>query len=125
VWRCVDLASTDVSEERIASIFRVEKSASGEPAWAGGCTSGEPYTEHSIQQYVYVLSLESFVNIRCRGNRCLPSRCLALNIQVTISSIIQIPNCRMLNFSSLMWTRIFVQWQWLHGGISSDNKIFS
>jgi hypothetical protein len=32
MWRCVDLASTDVSEERIASIFRVEKSASGEPA---------------------------------------------------------------------------------------------
>jgi hypothetical protein len=28
---------TDVSEERIASIFRVEKSASGEPASAGGC----------------------------------------------------------------------------------------
>jgi hypothetical protein len=26
MWRCVDLASTDVSEERIASIFSVEKS---------------------------------------------------------------------------------------------------
>jgi hypothetical protein len=26
---------TDVSEESIASIFRVEKSASEEPAWAG------------------------------------------------------------------------------------------
>jgi hypothetical protein len=25
MWRCVDLASTDVSEERIASIFMVEK----------------------------------------------------------------------------------------------------
>jgi hypothetical protein len=37
MWRCVDLASTDVSEERIASIFRVEKSASVEPAWADGC----------------------------------------------------------------------------------------
>jgi hypothetical protein len=37
VWRCVDLALTDVSEERIASIFRIEKSASGEPASAGGC----------------------------------------------------------------------------------------
>jgi hypothetical protein len=33
--RCVDLALTDVSEERIASIFRVEESASGEAAWAG------------------------------------------------------------------------------------------
>jgi hypothetical protein len=37
MWRCVDLALTDVSEERIAYIFRVEKSASGEPARAGGC----------------------------------------------------------------------------------------
>jgi hypothetical protein len=32
MWRCVDLALTDVSDERIAFIFRVEKSASGEPA---------------------------------------------------------------------------------------------
>jgi hypothetical protein len=37
MWRCVDLALTDVSEEHLASIFRVEKSASGEPAWADGC----------------------------------------------------------------------------------------
>jgi hypothetical protein len=37
MWRRVDLVWTDVSEERIASIFRVEKSASEEPAWAGGC----------------------------------------------------------------------------------------
>jgi hypothetical protein len=36
-WRRVGLVWTDVSEERIASIFRVEKSASKEPAWAGGC----------------------------------------------------------------------------------------
>jgi hypothetical protein len=28
---------TDVSEERAASIFRLEKSASEEPAWASGC----------------------------------------------------------------------------------------
>jgi hypothetical protein len=37
MWRHVDLVWTDVSEERIASIFRVEKSARDEPAWAGGC----------------------------------------------------------------------------------------
>jgi hypothetical protein len=36
MWRRVDLVWTDVSEERIASIFRVEKSDSDEPAWAGG-----------------------------------------------------------------------------------------
>jgi hypothetical protein len=29
---------TDVSEERIASILRVEKSASEEPVWPGGCS---------------------------------------------------------------------------------------
>jgi hypothetical protein len=32
----VDIVLTDISEERIAFIFRVEKSASEEPAWAGG-----------------------------------------------------------------------------------------
>jgi hypothetical protein len=37
MWRRVDLVWTDVSEEHIASIFRVEKSASEEPALAGGC----------------------------------------------------------------------------------------
>jgi hypothetical protein len=39
MWRRVDLVWTDVSEERIASIFRVQKSVSEEPAWAGGCSS--------------------------------------------------------------------------------------
>jgi hypothetical protein len=37
MWRRVDLVWIDVSEERIASIFRVAKPASEEPAWAGGC----------------------------------------------------------------------------------------
>jgi hypothetical protein len=37
IWRHVDLVWTDVSEERIAFIFRVEKYASEELAWAGGC----------------------------------------------------------------------------------------
>jgi hypothetical protein len=37
MWRRVDLVRSDVSEESIASIFRVEKSASKEPAWA--CSS--------------------------------------------------------------------------------------
>jgi hypothetical protein len=36
MWRCVNIVLTDISEERIASIFRVEekrgKSASEEPA---------------------------------------------------------------------------------------------
>jgi hypothetical protein len=34
--RHVDLVQTNVSEERITSIFRVEKSASEELVWAGG-----------------------------------------------------------------------------------------
>jgi hypothetical protein len=37
MWRCVGLVLTDVSEECIASIFRVEKSASEEPVWPGDC----------------------------------------------------------------------------------------
>jgi hypothetical protein len=36
MWRRVDLVWTYVSEERVASIFKVEKSASKEPAWTGG-----------------------------------------------------------------------------------------
>jgi hypothetical protein len=32
MWRRVDIVWTDVSDERIASIFRVEKSVSEEPA---------------------------------------------------------------------------------------------
>jgi hypothetical protein len=31
MWRRVDIVLTDVSEERIASIFRIEKSTSEEP----------------------------------------------------------------------------------------------
>jgi hypothetical protein len=35
MWRRVYIVWTDISEERISSIFRVQKSASEEPAWAG------------------------------------------------------------------------------------------
>jgi hypothetical protein len=38
MWLRVDLEWTDVSEERIAPIFRVEKSASEKPALEGGCS---------------------------------------------------------------------------------------
>jgi hypothetical protein len=37
MWRCVFLVLTDISEERIASIFRVEKSATEEPTLTSGC----------------------------------------------------------------------------------------
>jgi hypothetical protein len=36
MWRRVDLVWTDVSEERTASILKVEKSASEKQAWVGG-----------------------------------------------------------------------------------------
>jgi hypothetical protein len=36
MWRSVGIVWADVSKKRIASIFRVEKSASEEPAWADG-----------------------------------------------------------------------------------------
>jgi hypothetical protein len=39
MWCGVDIALIDVSEERIASIFRVEKSAGWKPEWAG-CVNG-------------------------------------------------------------------------------------
>jgi hypothetical protein len=38
MWCRVDLTWTDVSEERVASIFRVENSASDESERAGGCS---------------------------------------------------------------------------------------
>jgi hypothetical protein len=46
LWRRVVLVWTDVSEERIASIFGVEKSASKEPAWAGGCSLQQRFGKH-------------------------------------------------------------------------------
>jgi hypothetical protein len=48
MWHRVDLVWTDVSEERIASAFRVEKSASEEPAWSGGWSH-----YHSVSYFDY------------------------------------------------------------------------
>jgi hypothetical protein len=42
MWRRVDLGWTDVSDKCMASIFRVEKSTSEEPGWAGGCSLQYP-----------------------------------------------------------------------------------
>jgi hypothetical protein len=50
MWRRVDLVRTDVSEEHVAPIFRLEKSASEEPASAGGCRlSHQPKTPSYIR----------------------------------------------------------------------------
>jgi hypothetical protein len=51
MWRRVDLLWTGVSEESIASIFRVEKSASEEPEWAGGDTFLRNVGSHTIYTY--------------------------------------------------------------------------
>jgi hypothetical protein len=42
MWRRVDIVLADVSEERIASIFRVEekKKSASERAWAGATDAG-------------------------------------------------------------------------------------
>jgi hypothetical protein len=52
--RCLDLLWTDVSEKHIASIFRVEKSACEEPAWAGGCILFRSSRRQSIYIYIYI-----------------------------------------------------------------------
>jgi hypothetical protein len=67
MWRCVDLASTDVSEERIASIFRIEKSASGEPACSLHLTpdhASSPRADFSTLKMETVLSSETSVDAR-------------------------------------------------------------
>jgi hypothetical protein len=58
MWRRVDLVWTYVSQERIASIFRVEKSVSEEPAWAGG--SRLPLSEDGILRSHRCENLKSY-----------------------------------------------------------------
>jgi hypothetical protein len=54
MWRCINPGLTDVSEERIVSIFRVDKSASGEPASGGGCkrSSKKSVNSGSTQHHI-------------------------------------------------------------------------
>jgi hypothetical protein len=60
MWRRVDLMWTDVSEEHIASIFRVEKSANKEPAWARCCS--HVLEDGSLQSHRRE-NLKSYTNI--------------------------------------------------------------
>jgi hypothetical protein len=62
MWHCVGLVLTDVSEERIASIFRVEKSASEEPVWPGGCR-----LSHQSEITSYIGSEQSETECRPHG----------------------------------------------------------
>jgi hypothetical protein len=59
MWRRVDLVWTDISEERIASIFRVEKSASEDPAWAGVSKLQPPDHAGSPLADFYTLKMEA------------------------------------------------------------------
>jgi hypothetical protein len=54
IWRCVDHVWTDVSEEGIASIFSVHKSASEESPWASGCSLQPETSVHTkcTQHYI-------------------------------------------------------------------------
>jgi hypothetical protein len=56
MWRRVDLLWTDVSEESIAFIFWVEKSASEEPEWADGCKYLKMETVVSSEKSVHTRS---------------------------------------------------------------------
>jgi hypothetical protein len=83
MWLSVVLVLTDVSEEHIASIFRVEKYASEEPTWAGACR----LTCHS--RWV-------FVSVNHGSRSSAPSRNLMLDLQghagpCTLSSIVPRP----------------------------------
>jgi hypothetical protein len=60
IWRRVALVWTDVSEECIASIFRIEKSSNEEPTWAGGWrwrlgTETDPVSEKSCFLFSRIL----------------------------------------------------------------------
>jgi hypothetical protein len=70
MWRCVDLVWADVSEERIASIFRVEKSTSLQPPSHAGSSLAdfstlkmearnvgphEIISVHAFSSYIFVL----------------------------------------------------------------------
>jgi hypothetical protein len=51
MWRCVDLVWTDVSEECIASIFKVENPVTEVPAWASGYSLKPPAIAIFLTQY--------------------------------------------------------------------------
>jgi hypothetical protein len=55
MWRHVDLVWIDILEECMASIFRVGKSISEEPAWAGDCrlTRGFFYPEDEGDTFLW------------------------------------------------------------------------
>jgi hypothetical protein len=79
MWRRVDLVWNDASEKRIASIFRVEKLASEEPVWAGGCSL---QTIHSSETSVYTRSTrrhipeDGILQDNLQSHHCKNLKCL-------------------------------------------------
>jgi hypothetical protein len=68
MWSHVELVWTDVSEEGIASIFRVEKSASEEPAWAGQqppANADSSLADFCTLKTEAIPSFETSVHTRC------------------------------------------------------------
>jgi hypothetical protein len=53
IWRHVDLVWNDVKEKHTASFFRVEKSASEEPASAGVCSLQYVTPKRRLTQYLH------------------------------------------------------------------------
>jgi hypothetical protein len=74
MWRCVDIVLTDVSEERIAYVFKVQKSAWEEPVWIGELQppvhAGSLITDfyslkmdavHSLETFFYTISTQCHI----------------------------------------------------------------
>jgi hypothetical protein len=74
MWRCVDRGLTDVLEKRITSIFRVEKSASGKPASAGGCRLSQQSETPAIKEQGRTLIPRSRIFLSWRGRRYAPPK---------------------------------------------------
>jgi hypothetical protein len=74
MWRRVDIVWTDVSEDFIASIFRVEKSASKKLAWAGGCSPHPPAHANFLLADFSALKVEAIHSsetpVHTRTTRC-------------------------------------------------------
>jgi hypothetical protein len=74
MWCRVDILLTDVSEERIASIFKVEKSASDAPTWAGCCRLQPPAHAGSSRVNFSTLKMEAIFSETSVHTRPHPRR---------------------------------------------------
>jgi hypothetical protein len=82
MWRCADVVWTDVSEEPVAPIFRVENSASEEPAWASGCSL--QLADFSTLKMEAIRSSETSVHTRSTWRHIPENGVLHRNVIVSI-----------------------------------------